>query len=359
MPTKLARTGKRQTIKDGIVAWIRREGLSAGERIMSQTELARIFKTTQVTIHRALTELAGEGVVHRVKGKGTFVGPAPDGAGSRTLTLILPGEHLDDPARNPHAWPYVQTIIREFMSFAGTEWQFVPRGVRNGDVSPGLLAELADSAVVFFFHTREPRDLLEVLVRQGAAPVVAFGMPHADVPCLTVDHDRVTGVKRGVQHLLACGYRRIGFLGSAEFWGELALEGYTSALREAGIGVERKRIARTGDSREEASRGALKLTKRAPDCDALFVDSDVRALGAYDALTRRGVRVPEDLGLMGYDGVDIAVSQHPYLTTVAMPWGRMIAAAVDELAGPGVRTSPRKHVSIAGDVVVGRTTRRA
>ena len=83
------------------------------------------------------------------------------------------------------------------------------------------------------------------------------------------------------------------------------------------------------------------------------------AFDGLDHLQQAGVRVPDDVGVMGYDGLDHATRHPPYLTTVRIPWRRMIETALEELARHKGGASPVKHVSILGDVVAGKTVRQA
>jgi DNA-binding LacI/PurR family transcriptional regulator len=356
------RRGLRGEIKDRILAWIRAEGLRPGEQILPQLRLAERFGTTEVTVHRALTELAEEGMVRRVRGRGTFVGPrireAPQ---SRAICFVLPGDDLDRPERNPEYWPYVQTMLRAFIHRATAgQRPFAVRGVKQeeADGLAGVAGELETYGAVFFSYVQEPRPLIRLLLERGRVPVAVMGRPDPELDCLTIDHDRVLGTQRAVHHLGGLGYRRIGFLGSRCFWGSLAREGYLAGLAHCGLAAEAGRTVASGEARAEAAAAAAELLAAAPDCDAILADSDLRALGVLDHLQAAGVAVPEAMGVMGYDGLDYTAFGPPHLTSVQIPFDGLIASALEEVERAPGRRTPRKHIELVGEVVSGRTVRR-
>ncbi|MCX7934937.1 MAG: GntR family transcriptional regulator, partial [Planctomycetota bacterium] len=171
-------------IKKQIVAYIHERGLQAHDQLASQGELAKHFSTSLLTVHRALAELIKEGVLYTRKGVGTFV--AKGAAKKRNaISLILPGEGLDQPENNPEYWPYVQMLLRCFLAAAGSSWIFSPRPVISRDSAQRLAAELQDHAAVFFLHHQDEWGLFDLLLRERIAPVVCLGLPHPSRPCLT------------------------------------------------------------------------------------------------------------------------------------------------------------------------------
>lgn len=351
----LCQPSKRTAIKDEILRWIAVQQLAPGDRILSQNQLAVHFKTTAVTVHKALTELSAEGVLVRRKGQGTFIGARAATTTVRRLCLLLPGEHLDDPTYNPHYWPYVQQILRAFMQSAGTRWTFSTRAVAPGESPAAVAAELTGVDAVFFHHTQEPRAVLEYLLAEQRLPVVCMGKPKPWLNGLTVDHDQTAATRRGIAYLAELGCQRIGFVGSDQHWGDIAWTGYQTGLRDFGLPAIPALTARVGEPQREGFRGAAMVLTQRPRVDAIVVDSDMRALGALEYCRQTGIRVPEDLCVLGYDGLDYAHHQPPHLTTIEIPYRRMFTDALRRIeAAPGQPT-PTEHLSYIGDVLPGRT----
>jgi DNA-binding LacI/PurR family transcriptional regulator len=141
-----------------------------------------------------------------------------------------------------------------------------------------------------------------------------------------LDVDRVTvanveGARRAVAHLLALGHRRVGLVGGPRGPSTSAdrRRGYEAALAAAGV----RRLAtlvEEGDFRPQGGRAAVeRLLSREPQPTALFVTNDLMTLGAYEALRARGLRVPQDVAVVGFDDAPWAPWLDPPLTTVAQP----------------------------------------
>jgi DNA-binding LacI/PurR family transcriptional regulator len=147
-------------------------------------------------------------------------------------------------------------------------------------------------------------------------------------PCVVVDDrlggwpvDRVVsddfpGAKRAVEHLLGLGHRRIAHLcaGTRTSPARERLEGYRAALVEAGVGVDEALIAGDSFDPEEAAALTGRLLDLPEPPTALFVANDIMAAAVMAVIAERGVRVPEDLALVGF--ADVAPAAYMRLTTV-------------------------------------------
>ncbi|MGB9870828.1 MAG: LacI family DNA-binding transcriptional regulator [Anaerolineae bacterium] len=158
------------------------------------------------------------------------------------------------------------------------------------------------------------------LHREGFPLVLHGQLPGADIPSVDVDNER--GAMTAVRHLLALGHRRIGMITNAPLAytaSRQRLEGYRRALQEAGIPYD-EALVRYGNFDEESGRQAMEaLLAREERPTAVFVASDMVAIGALRALQEHGLRAPEDVAIASFD--DIAASRYltPALTTVHVP----------------------------------------
>jgi LacI family transcriptional regulator len=162
-------------------------------------------------------------------------------------------------------------------------------------------------------------DLLD-LHREGF-PVVLHGqLPSTDIP--SVDVDNVRGAMAATNHLLGLGHRRIGMVTNAPLTyisSRQRLEGYRQALEQAGLPFDED-LVRYGNFDEEsgyAAVEALLALDLAPT--ALFVASDMVAMGALRALHDRGRQVPEEMAVVGFDDITAARFIIPALTTFHVP----------------------------------------
>jgi LacI family gluconate utilization system Gnt-I transcriptional repressor len=124
-----------------------------------------------------------------------------------------------------------------------------------------------------------------------------------------------------VRHLLKCGYRRIGMIaGKRNLRSQRRYDGYAQAMQE-GIGFDAALVETEpfANSVELGCRLMRQLIERVPDLDAVFCENDDLALGVLFECMRRGIRVPEDFGICGYNDLDFAACSEPSLTTVHVP----------------------------------------
>lgn len=137
--------------------------------------------------------------------------------------------------------------------------------------------------------------------KKNGIPVVAFDRYCENMDCPVVATDNKTGVKEAVKHLIALGHRRIacitgpidGFSYASRF------EGYKEALAEEGISFDEKLVC-NGDYRFESGFSCtLQLLQQRPT--ALFACNDMMAFGSYKAIEQSGLKVPQDISVMGFD----------------------------------------------------------
>ena len=169
------------------------------------------------------------------------------------------------------------------------------------------------------------------LVDEGARIVFVNGAVHTlDVPSVGVD-ERAAG-EIATQHLLDLGHERIGFVAGLEHYlpTQLKAAGRASALAAAGLDRDGL-IAYTDFGLEGGRLGLGMLLDRPDPPTGIICSSDVMAIGALHEAARRGLRVPQDLSIVGFDGVDATKWSVPELTTVEQPIAQIAETAVETL----------------------------
>jgi len=158
------------------------------------------------------------------------------------------------------------------------------------------------------------------LHRDGFPLVLHGQLPGTDIP--SVDIDNVRGAALAVEHLLKLGHRRIGMITNAPLIytaSRQRLEGYRQALAQAGIPYD-ERLVQYGNFDEESGQQAIEaLLALDPPPTAVFIASDMVAMGAMRTLRDRGLRVPDDMAIVGFDDITAARFIVPALTTVRVP----------------------------------------
>jgi LacI family transcriptional regulator len=183
-------------------------------------------------------------------------------------------------------------------------------------------------------------DVLREVVAEGFPIVLQGWLPGLDVP--SVDVDNREGARRAVEHLVELGHRRIACVTNAPLEYTAArerLEGYHAALRGAAIEPDPSWIEEAEFDAPSGQRAMAALLARM-DPQAVFVASDVVALGAIGAIRQAGLRVPDDVSVVGFDDIPLAAHLDPPLTTVHLPafeLGQTVGRALFEhIAAPGV-----------------------
>jgi LacI family transcriptional regulator len=208
----------------------------------------------------------------------------------------------------------------------------------------------------------EPGEQLTAL-RAAGFPFVVVD-PRTPVPrdIAAVSAAHFAGARSVTAHLAGLGHRRIGVIAGPHNWlaGQARLAGHASALAEVGI-LHPSELTRSGEPTAEFGyQAAAELLDRPDPRDrptALACFNDKTAVGALAAAAARGLRVPADLSVTGFDDIDLAQATSPLLTTVRQPlaeMGRMaVSLLIRLLEGHQVEA---RHVELATDLVVRSST---
>jgi len=282
--------------------------------------------------------------------------PAPGRASSGLIDLVF--NDLDS--------PWAVEIIRGVEEVAhATGIGTVVSAIHDQSASArqwlsNLRARATDGVI---FVTSDVTPPLHAELRRLDIPVAVVdpaGGPVNDVP--TIGATNWAGGRAATEHLLSLGHRRIGFIAGPErlLCSRARLDGYGAALAAAGVAADPE-LVRPGDFYHEsgwAGADALLRLDRPPT--AVFASSDQMAFGAYEAVRRRGLRVPDDVSVVGFDDLPESRWASPPLTTVRQPlaeMGLLAARTVLRLARGEDLETPR--VELATELVVRDSTAAA
>ncbi len=164
-------------------------------------------------------------------------------------------------------------------------------------------------------------DTALINLHEEGVPLMLMGqLPQTQIPF--VDVNATAGAEAAVRHLIDLGHQRIGMVTNAPLNYTSAQQrrnGYLQALESAGILVDHSLI-RDGNYTPASGFAAMaSLLEVSPRITAVFVASDVVAMGAMLAIKRAGLRIPEDIAIVGFDDIPLAEFFDPPLTTVHLP----------------------------------------
>lgn len=322
-----------------------------GESIPPEKALCATYDVARGTMRQALRLLEDEGVLRREQGRGTFVSLAP----------------IDASVGNQHV-------------------AFVVPYVRDSSVSTILIGfqEVAEQAgySVIFNHvnndTRQQAEVINRLVRQGVRGIALYPVDsdhlqpipllmESAYPIVLVDRylkgistdyvmsDHFGGALRAVHYLLDRGHERVGLVTwlSPSISMEHRVLGYTQALRERGIEPDASLICEV-EGYPAVDLEPLKVYPTRPQRPtAIFAANDQIASALYRVAGVVGLRIPQDLAIIGFDNLDISPHLDPPLTTIAQPFreiGRTAASILLQRIKGG--SSAPQQITLAPSLVV-------
>jgi DNA-binding LacI/PurR family transcriptional regulator len=181
---------------------------------------------------------------------------------------------------------------------------------------------------------------------------------HAGVPTVdSVANDDRSGAELAINHLVQCGHQRIAHIDGGQGAGALERRlGYENAMRRAGLD-RHIHVVQASFTEDGGRQGAKALLECEQMPTAIFASNDLAAVGALGFLADKGIRVPEDISIVGYDNTALASLRHINLTTVNQPRPDMGRAAVTLLLERlESRREIAQHLLIPPTLVVRGTT---
>ncbi len=234
------------------------------------------------------------------------------------------------------------------------------------DVAQKVVKEKRLRGIIFlgglFSHSEEKLKKLTVPFVFSTAGSVPEHISRKQYSSISVD-DRRESLKM-VDYLIRSGHTRIAILvaeAMEESVGRLRLDGYCDALRAHGIEVDPGLICQTEDGLSHFSmENGYRSTKRLLQCGgqftALYAVSDALAIGALRALYEAGLRVPQDISLAGYDGIDMTDYTVPSLTTIRQPVEEMAKDTTRLLFDIIAKKTKHQHITYEAELLVREST---
>ncbi|MEV4682247.1 LacI family DNA-binding transcriptional regulator [Streptomyces kurssanovii] len=230
-------------------------------------------------------------------------------------------------------------------------------------VSQGFRAHVIDGLILSPIHL-ETEDLT---ARTDSAPLVLLGEREYEAPYDHIAIDNVAAAREAVRHLIGLGHRRIAFLGSRTGRerqpAHLRLRGWREEHAAAGLEADDALVVVTdGYGREDGASAMAALLDRGGRPDAVFAYNDLIAVGAMRTLTERGLSVPGDVAVVGFDDIEEGRYGSTTLTTISPDKEAIARLAVDSLVerlAGGTAPEPRRQRPGYRLVVRESTTRSA
>jgi DNA-binding LacI/PurR family transcriptional regulator len=277
---------------------------------------------------------------------------------TQTIALIVPD------LCNPF-YPALARGLQEAVSASGYA-SFVCDADSDGELEAALIDQAierqVDGIVIAPLLGTLPSALLAAthipkVVISSSRDAAEYALRHPNVDTVS-GHDEL-GMRMAAEHLIRAGHRRIGFINAPVSLGPAGrrFEGFTAAMQEAGLPVADELMATTSFTRAGGAEGITQLLEASEPPTAVLCANDLIAIGVMDVAHERGIGIPDELAVVGYDDIDAAALVSPALTTVRNPTREMGKACgsllLDRMTGSYSGSS--REVRIGNDLVIRRS----
>ncbi len=328
---------KYQEIVDDLTERMQTGRYHEHDRLPTEMELAEEYGVSRPTVVKAMEFLRNAGLVYRIQGKGTFAAGGAGNARAKIISVVLPFAQYRDAAR-----------LDETNILKGIERRLSQRGYYtmlhyckdNGEDFLRVIGE-ARAAVSVGIIAYVAKDLMKCPDIYGLFstdhPMVLIDQPIIGSPLPCVRSDNVSGGELAVQHLRECGYPVICFLSDVNIsFNESVRERYVGFCEEIRESSGRFTYCHRLLGSEQEAPLAIEQTLRQLVRDypnkriGLFCTGDYFARRVYRTCRDLGLSVPEQIGIVGFDGLGLPLSGERRLTTVAQDFyqiGKLAAEA--------------------------------
>lgn len=305
--------------------------LRPGDRLPTVSELSKQHQISCSTVEKVHALLENDGLIVREQGRGVFVAVPKIRPRSTTRTIGFIGEAFSE-IFNSLYWGELLRGLQE-----GAAREKIQLLMVNDAGDPNILRDV--DGILLTVNEETIGHLLDMIPADMPRVTIFTPIDHTS----SVLYDNYQGTQDAVAHLISLGHERIATIinPAVNTFLQHRMQGYRDAMRAAGLEPLEKKLqlsAVGGESkRQYHNRGYrsvqewLKQDWESDRCTAILAQNDLVALGAIEALREGGIRVPEDVSIVGFDGVDAYDGSATDLTTVEVPLKKVGTTAVEVL----------------------------
>ena len=318
---------KQLRLQDALKQELQSGNFQVGDRFYTEKEIMSKYRVSSVTVARAVGEMTQQGYFERKRKLGTFVRGTrtiPGMSGEvMTCPLYINQAGHEESARHELSWFLVEEIRRGIINAYPGMVKILPMDeiLDAAQRDPNLLTILFPQRIEFYaekYRARCPGNTVEILLPPNFGP---------QVNCVRPDY--MMGVFDAVSHLIHLGHERIAYLGDARSLYRYAA--YRIALETHQMEMKPELVIReaqpAGDGTDHLIDRLLQLPKKRRPT-AVFCANDRIAISAMEAIRNRGLAIPDDISVIGFDDIQESATASIPLSTVKVPYYEIGQAAV-------------------------------
>ncbi len=294
-------------------------GYRPNEKIPSELKLSNVLGVSRPTVHKVLSGLTSRGILYRKNGIGTFLAPKDDVC--KKVLFIVP--EISSLVRGmSHSWFNSAYVIEGFLQSSSSD------GVGLNIINIHPDAQPYDQGIQMILKQNPDICMFSDL---GGNRNIILGLMNHGIPCIVRNHMNSDlthcvygkmreGVRIAVEHLIRNGRRKIAFYGvNMGRYEEIRLLGYKDAMEAAGLEVKTEYLRLCGCFSKDAFDATNDMLESGFTPDAVFGGTDLRCMGILDALKQAGLKIPQDVAVVGSDNLPECEHSDPPLSTVEYP----------------------------------------
>ena len=351
-----------QRIIEAVHEAVRRGDFAPGDKLPGRLALGRQLRVNDTSVGNAYERLETQGVVVSKRGSGTFIARNPlrqlqQGQAGSPLTCVTMVVGADDLAGCPRdvlqVGADVVAGLKEVLGAAATPIHFVKAFDR------ACLGHVPDqSAVVLMRPAGIDEAMVDALAQRGI-PTLSVWAYETKLAMPKIDYDRHQAARLACEHLIDRGYRQIGYIGQMGEDLGIKFFQFTNTLFKHKLDYKVQHVCEAFSDEPGAAYAAVTRMLNDGDIPEAFVaDTDYKAMEVVTALKHAGLRVPEDVGVIGYDGVPMACDWRRLpLTTVRVPRREIGRRAAEALLARARHGTPIQSQQLPAELIVGESTR--
>lgn len=294
--------------------------LKENDQLPTELELSESYQVSRITSKRALGELENEGLIYRIRGKGSFVKahqPVIPNSEQLNLLFIMPFPH------NAGFGDYTQGMM-DYLATTDYRLKVQPHQF----LSNTEIAELAAEYAGIIYYPTDNRSNLELLfgLHLNNIPTVLLDKEFDSLPFTTIVSDNQAGGCEATSHLLKGGRQKVAFI-STESIAEISSvrERYFGYLKGLHEGTKQSPCHVQSQSDEDTSAFLARAITdfKANNITGIVAENDILAIKLINAMKQQGYEVPKDFAVVGFDNIQAASLLEPSLTTIAQDFNQM------------------------------------